>query len=245
MNRKILVAVILLFLSVCLFGDEERELVVAFGSGDFTYNPMHSYTASEAQLYTAIYEGLVIYEVAGAPHCVAQVQWRHLADVGDLARSKRCPVDLLQFLPFSALGERLLELVMGVEMILDCALTAAGHKEELLDPGGARFVHGVFDQRFVDDREHFLRECLGGGQEPGPETAYREYRFADGLHAVLFLLQFEMRLGWVAGAVYSSTVALATRETWPFALTLYHACSMMPRPSTTTVDLMRPSYSLP
>ena len=40
---------------------KEKEFVAAFSSTDITYNPLHSYTATEAQIYTAIYEGLVTY----------------------------------------------------------------------------------------------------------------------------------------------------------------------------------------
>ena len=40
---------------------EHNHLVVAFGKADIVWNPLHSTSATEAQIYTAIYEGLVTY----------------------------------------------------------------------------------------------------------------------------------------------------------------------------------------
>ena len=42
--------------------DEEREFVVAFSNTDIGFDPLHTYTATEAQFYSAIYEGLVVYD---------------------------------------------------------------------------------------------------------------------------------------------------------------------------------------
>ncbi|MFW5843983.1 MAG: peptide ABC transporter substrate-binding protein, partial [Spirochaetota bacterium] len=45
--------------------DEEgrgpEEFVVSFLEGDLELNPMVTYTSTEAQIYTALYEGLVSY----------------------------------------------------------------------------------------------------------------------------------------------------------------------------------------
>ncbi|MBN2510495.1 MAG: peptide ABC transporter substrate-binding protein [Spirochaetales bacterium] len=40
---------------------QQHHLVVAFGSTDIVWNPHHSTSATEAQIYTAVYEGLVTY----------------------------------------------------------------------------------------------------------------------------------------------------------------------------------------
>ena len=81
-----------------------------------------------------------------------------------------------------ALGQRQLELELAVEMVLDHALVAAGDEDEMLDAGLARLVDDVLDQRPVDDRQHFLRHGLGGGQEAGAEPGDRENGFADRFH---------------------------------------------------------------
>src|SRR5262249_25958868 len=65
------------------------------------------------------------------------------------------------------LGERVLELELAVEMVLDDALVAPGDEDEMLDAGLARLVDHVLDQRPVDHRQHLLRHRLGRRQEPG------------------------------------------------------------------------------
>src|SRR5262249_33900279 len=67
----------------------------------------------------------------------------------------------------------------AVEMILDHALVASGHENEVLDACLARFVDHMLDERPIDHREHFLRHGLGGRQEPGAEAGDRENGFAD------------------------------------------------------------------
>ncbi len=44
-------------------GEEKKEsaLSVSFGKTNISFNPLHSYTATEAQIYSAIFEGLVSY----------------------------------------------------------------------------------------------------------------------------------------------------------------------------------------
>ena len=66
-------------------------------------------------------------------------------------------------------------------------LVAAGDEDEMLDAGFARLVDDILDDRPVDDRQHFLRNGLGGGQEPRSETGNREYCFANFLHAVQYI----------------------------------------------------------
>ena len=69
---------------------------------------------------------------------------------------------------------------MAVEMVLDDALVAAGDEDEMLDPGGARLVHHVLDDRPVDDRQHLLGHGLGRRQEARAETGNGKNGLADG-----------------------------------------------------------------
>ena len=71
------------------------------------------------------------------------------------------------------------QLELLVEMILDDRLIAPGDEDEVLDPGLARLVHGVLDQRAVYDRQHFLGHRLGGGQETGTKAGHGEHGGAD------------------------------------------------------------------
>jgi len=62
MNRRSIVTALLsLVLALPLFGATEDEFVISFLKGDAQLNPIYSYTSSEAQMYTALYEGLVTY----------------------------------------------------------------------------------------------------------------------------------------------------------------------------------------
>src|SRR3546814_12255627 len=73
-----------------------------------------------------------------------------------------------------------------MEMAFDRGLAATGHKDQLPDPGVARLVDRILDERLVDDRQHFLRHRLGGRQEPGPDATDGEDRLTHGYgHGVL------------------------------------------------------------
>ena len=43
------------------YSNDNDELVISFQSLQLEYNPLHTYTSTEAQIYTALYEGLVSY----------------------------------------------------------------------------------------------------------------------------------------------------------------------------------------
>ena len=56
-------ATLLVFATPTIGADEAaaREMVVALGTVDVAFDPLHAYTATEAQLFTALSEGLVSY----------------------------------------------------------------------------------------------------------------------------------------------------------------------------------------
>ena len=89
-----------------------------------------------------------------------------------------------QRLGLAAHLERVLELELAVEMVLDDALVAAGDEDEMLDAGLARLIDRVLDQRPVDDRQHLLGHGLGGRQEAGAETGDGKDGSADALGQV-------------------------------------------------------------
>src|SRR5262245_6292187 len=82
-----------------------------------------------------------------------------------------------------SLRERVFELELAVEMVLDDGLVAASDEDEMLDAGLARLVDHMLNQRPVDHRQHLLRHGLGGRQEPGAQPGDRENGFADRFHA--------------------------------------------------------------
>src|SRR3974390_2814378 len=67
-------------------------------------------------------------------------------------------------------------------MILDDALVAPGHEDEVLDAGLVGFADNVLDQRPVDDRQHFLWHGLGGRKEPSSKAGDGKNGFADTAH---------------------------------------------------------------
>ena len=107
-------------------------------------------------------EGLLLPD-ADQPH--------HLAD----------PPHLLQQLRLVLARERLLQLEVAVEMILDRGLAAAGDQDHL---GGARFhrlFHDQLDGGYVDDGEHFLRDGLCDGKEARSQPGGGDDDLAQGL----------------------------------------------------------------
>ncbi len=63
MLKRSIFLLILLLPAVLVFSeaDETKTLTVCYSATDYQWDPIHSYTSIEAQLYTAIYEGLVTY----------------------------------------------------------------------------------------------------------------------------------------------------------------------------------------
>jgi hypothetical protein len=49
----------------------------------------------------------------------------------------------------------------------------------VLDPGLARLIDHILDQRPIDDSQHLLRHRLGRRKDTGAETGDREHSFAD------------------------------------------------------------------
>ena len=81
-----------------------------------------------------------------------------------------------------ALGERVLELELSIEMIFDDGLVATRDEDEMLDPRCSCLIHDVLDERTVDHRKHLLGHGLGCRQEPGSEPCDGEDGFSNGLH---------------------------------------------------------------
>ena len=79
----------------------------------------------------------------------------------------------------AAIGERVHQFELDVEIILDDVLVAAGDEDEVLDAGFARLVDHILDHRLVDDGQHLLRDRLGGRQKTRAETGHRDDGFSD------------------------------------------------------------------
>src|SRR5262249_55283142 len=111
-------------------------------------------------------------------HRVAEPELLLLADVGDLGQV-RDVADLAEHLDVALLLEQVLQLVGGVEVVLDRTLLARGDDDHLLDAGGDRLLDRVLDDRLVDERQHRLRLRLGGREEPRAPAGGREDSLAN------------------------------------------------------------------
>ncbi len=125
-------------------------------------------------------ERLVADDLASAPHGMAEPERRLLPGEARLAGTRQLLLQERELVLLAAFGERALELELAVEMVLDDALVAARHEDEMLDAGGLSLIDHMLDDRPVDHGQHFLRDRLGGRQKPGAETGDRKYGFADG-----------------------------------------------------------------
>ena len=110
---------------------------------------------------------------------MTETQRRLLAGKARLSGLWQIAVEQFQFAFLATHFERVLQLELAVEMILDDALVAAGHENEELNACRARLVHHVLDHRAIDHGQHFLGHGLGGWQKPRAEASHREDGLAD------------------------------------------------------------------
>src|SRR3972149_10644005 len=109
-------------------------------------------------------EGLFSNQVFGDSYRMSQslgLLLPHIANVNEIGDGS----DPRQLLLLAAVFEKAFELEGNIEMILDGRLTAAGHDDDVLAPGGHRLLHHVLDERLVNQGEHILRLRFGWGGE--------------------------------------------------------------------------------
>jgi hypothetical protein len=144
--------------------------------------PEAGHLALDQIVHEADGEGLVAHDVAGAPDRVAQAFGLLLAGInhgacGGYARGQELELGGLRL----AL-QRLEQLGCAVEMVLKDRLASARDEDELLDPRGHRLLQRVLDNGPIHDRQHLLRQDLGGRQHAGAQTSDREDHFANSAH---------------------------------------------------------------
>ena len=79
----------------------------------------------------------------------------------------------------AALREVALQLVGGVEVVLDRVLALAGDDDDGGEAGGHRLLDHVLDDGLVHQGQHLLGLRLGGGEEAGAEARGGEHGLAD------------------------------------------------------------------
>src|SRR3954464_1786012 len=73
--------------------------------------------------------------------------------------------------------QRLLELDVAVEVVLEGPLVASGDEQHIGEASVHRFFDDVLDGWLVDDGQHLFGNGLRGRQEPGAESGGRNHRF--------------------------------------------------------------------
>jgi hypothetical protein len=113
-------------------------------------------------------EGLVPHHRLGAEDGMAQTQGLGLAQVDAGHMGRQDIADDIQQILFARVTEFGLHLVGLVEMILDRALGAAGHEDQLRNACRLGLLRRVLDEWLIHHRQHLLGAGLGGRQEASP-----------------------------------------------------------------------------
>jgi len=129
-------------------------------------------------------ERAVAHQFLRAQHGVAEAEGRSLAHIEAIDISRLDAAHQFQQLVLAARFELCLDLVRLVEMVFNGALAAARYEDHLGDAGRYRLFHCILDQWLVDDGQHLLGACLGGRQEPCPETCHGKHGFGNFQHGM-------------------------------------------------------------
>ena len=121
-------------------------------------------------------EGLGTDRRLRAQHRVPEAERRRLTDVDARGVGRQDAAQLVQQVALALPLEHVLELLVGVEVILDGALGGAGDEHQPARAGGERLLDRVLDQRLVDHRQHFLGARLGGRQKARAAPGHGKYR---------------------------------------------------------------------
>ncbi len=127
-------------------------------------------------------------------------------------RSTRAPGELV---PVLLRGQRLLELVVPVEVIFDGALAPARDKQDIVEARSDGLLHDILNRRLVDDRQHFLGRRFCRWQEPRSQPGGGHHGFGycwrpgiagiDHGSSVVTSREQRARHTWLAARVSSST----------------------------------------
>ena len=134
-------------------------------------------------------ERLVADERPGARHGVAEPEQLALARVEILNR-RALVLECRQQLLLAALAQRLNELGVQIEMVLDRRLSRSGDEEHARDAHARQLFDDVLHDRLAADGQHFLRLRFGGGQQPCAKAGDRDHGDVDGgVHGRRVILQ--------------------------------------------------------
>jgi hypothetical protein len=98
-------------------------------------------------------------------------------DAGGIGREHAA--NLIQQVALALGFEQIFQLRIGIEVVLDGALGGTRDEHEAARTGPERLLHGVLDERLVDDRQHLLGTCLGGGEKAGAPPCHGKHCRTD------------------------------------------------------------------
>ena len=107
---------------------------------------------------------------AGAGYGVSEAERSLLPDVDAMHVSGKDRAHVGEQMVFAAGLQRDLQFTRAVEVILDGPFLTPGDEDKLMNARCHRLFDGILDQGFVDDGEHFLGACLGGGEKSRPQS---------------------------------------------------------------------------
>ena len=115
----------------------------------------------------------------GAQHCVPQTQGFGLCDEDRAHAFGQHVADEFELLGLAGPLELLFKLVGLVEIVRHSVLVAVGDEDQRVATRLDGFVDRVLDQWPIDDRQHFLGNGLGGGEESCTQSSNRKDGLAD------------------------------------------------------------------
>ena len=117
-------------------------------------------------------ERVVADEGTGGEDRVPEAEGAALAGVEVLHR-RALEGEIGEQLLLAALPERLHELFVDVEVVLDRGLALPGDEQDPAHAGAGELLEDVLDDGLAPHGQHFLRLRLGGGQETRPQPGDR------------------------------------------------------------------------
>ena len=124
-------------------------------------------------------KGLIAHHRLGTQHRMAQAQGFGLANVNAVNARRRNAADHRQELVFVLRFELTFQFIGFIEVIFNGPLASTRDKDHVGNACGCGLFHGVLNQRFIDDRQHFFGACLGRGKKTRAQASDRKDGFAD------------------------------------------------------------------
>jgi hypothetical protein len=109
---------------------------------------------------------------------MAKSEGFRLTDVAEVCECRNVP-HLAQELRLAVALEVFFQFDGPVEVVLDRTFPPPGDNDNVFDSGGDRFFHGILNEWFVDERQHFFGRRFRRGKEARAEASGGNHSFTD------------------------------------------------------------------